>query len=57
MTPIQFAIDTGFVISLMFLGGWLENINGVHGFLDKFFTPFPMGGVGLSMDFAKWYLT
>lgn len=42
-------IDFCFVVTLMFIGLWLENINGKHGFFDEFLTPLPLGLTGLAV--------
>ena len=39
--------DAIFMISFMFLGAWLEGINGKHGFFDELLTPIPMGFCGM----------
>lgn len=35
------------VVSLTYLGVWLKGINGIHGWVDEFFTPIPLSIIGL----------
>jgi hypothetical protein len=37
-----------FVLALMLVGLWLEHTGGKNGFWDSFFTPFPLGGLGVT---------
>lgn len=57
MNLIQLACDTGFVIGLMLLGSWLETVGGMGDVLDRYFTPFPLGGTGLIIAFGEWAFT
>ena len=43
MTLCDLWFDCAFVFAVMWLGSWLESINGKHGFFDELLTPFPMG--------------
>ncbi len=46
---IAVGLSALFILSLMILGVWLEEINGKHGLLDEFLTPLPLGIVGMLM--------
>jgi hypothetical protein len=44
---VELGFDALFILALMILGVWLEDINGKHGLFDEFLTPLPLGIAGM----------
>lgn len=53
MISVWALFDCAVVLAFMLEGVWLERINGVHGVIDKFFTPLPLGLLGLCIVFLQ----
>jgi hypothetical protein len=41
------------ICGLALVGFWLEGINGKQGLVDEFFTPVPLGLIGLLLAFVE----
>ena len=50
---VELGFDALFILALMILGVWLEEINGKHGIFDELLTPLPLGLVGMGWCFAE----
>jgi hypothetical protein len=50
--PVEYGVDALFILALMILGVWLEEINGKHGIFDELLTPLPLGIAGMLVVLA-----
>lgn len=50
---IEFGSSIIFISGLMVVGAWLERINGIHGLIDEFLTPWPLGVAGMLIVFER----